>query len=237
MVRALFLFLVAAPVMALDAAQAQQAGGVQVAPVMIAMSAEHNIASLRVRNGRDRPVAFEADVYAWRQENGADVLTPTSDLIVAPGVFEVPAGTEQVVRLGVLAAHAQNERAFRIILRELPAQRQHGAVLGFTLELSLPVFIAPIAARGQLEARAEYRAGGPALILANSGRTHVRLSAVETAEAGPVQAPRYLLSGARVEIPLPREARMVRLVSADIGGAETERIVHVARASQHSALR
>ncbi len=232
--RALFLFLVAAPVMALDAAQAQQAGGIQVAPVMIAMSAEHNIASLRVRNGRDRPAAFEIDVFDWRQENGRDVLTPTRDLLVAPGVFEVRAESEQVVRLGVLAANANSERAFRVILRELPAQRQSGAVLGFTLELSLPVFIAPIEARGQLEARAEERPWGPMLRLANTGRTHLRLAAVETAETGPVQAPRYLLAGASAEIPLPRNARTIRLVSADIGGAEIERIIHVARPSQRA---
>lgn len=230
--RALFLFLVAAPVMALDAAQAQQPGGIQVAPVMIAMSTEHNIASLRVRNGRDRPVAFEVDVYDWRQDNGRDVLTPTNDLLVAPGVFEVRAESEQVVRLGVLAAHAQTERAFRIILRELPSQRENGAVLGFTLELSLPVFIAPIAARGQLEAHAEERPWGAILIVANTGRTHVRLAALETAETGAVQAPRYVLAGASAEIPLPRGARTIRLVSADIGGAEIERIVHVGRASQ-----
>lgn len=237
MVRALFLFLVAAPIMALDAAQAQQAGGIQVAPVMIAMSAEHNIASLRVRNGRDRAVAFEVDVFDWRQDNGRDVLTPTRDLLVAPGVFEVRAESEQVVRLGVLTANANRERAFRIILRELPPQRESGSVLGFTLELSLPVFIAPIEARGQVEARAEERPWGPVLIIANTGRTHVRLAALETAEAGPVQAPRYLLAGANAEIQLPRQARTIRLVSADIGGAEIERIIHVGRPSQRADLR
>ena len=182
-------------------------------------------------------MAFEADVYDWRQENGADVLTPTNDLLIAPGVFEVAAQSEQVVRLGVLAANAGAERAFRIILRELPAQHQGGAVLGFTLELSLPVFIAPIAARGQLEARAEDRPGGPVLMLANTGRTHVRLASVETAEAGPARAPRYLLAGAGADIPLPRGARTIRVVSADIGGAEIERIVHVGRPAARAPLR
>lgn len=235
--RALFLFLVAAPVMALDAAEAQQARGIQVAPVMIAMSAEHNIASLRVRNGRVRPAAFEVDVYDWRQEDGRDVLTPTRDLVVAPGVFEVGAESEQVVRLGVLAANASGERAFRIILRELPNAREPGAVLSFALELSLPVFIAPIDARGQLEAHAETRPWGPTLLVANTGRTHVRVASIEAAETGPIQAPRYLLAGSGVEIPLPPHARTVRIVSADIGGAEIERIVHVGSSPHRAALR
>ena len=62
-------------------------------------------------------------------------------------------------------------------------------------------------------------------------------AAVEAAETGAVQAPRYLLAGASAEIPLPRNARTIRLVSADIGGAEVERIIHVGRPSQHSSLR
>ncbi len=235
--RALFLFLVAAPLMTLDAAVAQQAGGVQVAPVMIAMSTQHNIASLRVRNGRARAVAFEVDVYDWRQENGRDVLTPSRDLMVSPGVFEIEAQAEQVVRLGVLAANAQGERAFRILLRELPTQRQNGATLGFMLELSLPVFIAPIDARGALEARAEARPTGAALVLTNAGRTHVRIAGVESAETGAIAAPRYLLAGSSVEVALPAGARTLRLLSADIGGAEIERIVHVGRASEPRRLR
>jgi fimbrial chaperone protein len=234
MMRALFLFLVAAPLMTLDAALAQQDGGVQVAPVMIAMSAEHNIASLRVRNGRSRAIAFGADAYDWRQENGRDILTPARDLMLSPGLFEIGAGAEQVVRLGVLAANANSERAFRVVLRELPGQRQ-ATPLAF--ELSLPVFIAPIDARGQLEARGELRAHGHALVLANSGRTHVRIASVETAEAGLIASPRYLLAGSRVEIPLPSHARTVRLLSADIGGAEMERIVNIARAPDVHRLR
>ena len=102
---------------------------------------DQNIASLRIRNGRDRPVAFEVDVYAWRQRNGEDVHTPSNDVLIAPGVFEIGAESEQIVRLGVNAPAGQSERAYRIILRELPAQRAGGNVLGFTLELSLPVFV------------------------------------------------------------------------------------------------
>lgn len=235
--RALFLFLVAAPIMAMDAANAREAGGIQISPVMIAMSTERNIASLRVRNGRDRPVAFEVEVYEWRQDGGRDVLTPSTDLLVAPGVFEISSESEQVVRLGVLAASARQERAFRILLRELPTQREGGAVLGFTLELSLPVFIAPVEARGSLQAQAESSAWGPVLMLANTGHTHVRLISIETAEAGGVRAPRYLLAGAAVQIPLPPDARTIRLLSADIGGAEVERIVHVGRPRQRLDLR
>lgn len=234
MVRALLLSLIVAPLLALDAA-AQRAGGVQVAPVMFSLSAESAIAALRVRNGRGRAVAFEADVYEWRQQGGRDVLTPSRALLVAPGVFEIEAGETQVVRLGLVGADA-DARAFRIILRELPAARDGGAVLGFSLELSLPVFVAGRDGRGRLQAQAVDGAEGPRLRLANHGAAHMRLVAIE-AETGALVAPRYLLAGAEVEIALPSQAQRLRLVSADIGGAEIERIVHVERAPQPAALR
>lgn len=228
--RALFLLLVA-PIMAIGPAAYAQTGGIQVAPVMLAMSAERTITSLRVRNTRQRAVAFEIDVYEWTQVDGRDVLTPSADLLVAPGVFEVAAGGEQVVRLGVVSATPDTERAFRILMRELPTPRRDGAALGFTLEMSLPVFITPLQARSQLAASAEQRPWGPVLVVANLGRTHMQVAAIESIEAGPLDAPRYLLAGARMEIPLPRNARTVRLRTADIGGASTERLVHVAGAA------
>lgn len=226
--RALFLLLVG-PIMAIGpAAHAQTAGGIQVAPVMLAMSAERNITSLRVRNTRQRAVSFEVDVYAWTQVDGRDVLTASPDLLVAPGVFEIPAGGEQVVRLGVVNTAPNTERAFRIILRELPSPRRDGAALGFTLEMSLPVFITPPQARGELETRVERRVTGPVLLVANIGQTHVQVAGLDVADGAPIPSPRYLLAGARAEIPLPPQARTLRLRTAEIGRAPTERVVHVA---------
>jgi len=225
MARALFLLFIA-PFALIGAAQAQN-GGIQVSPVLVAMSAEHNITSLRVRNGRDSPIAFEAEVYSWTQTNGQDVLIPSADIIVAPGVFEIAAGGEQIVRLGVLAANAHQERAFRIILRELPRVRQGGAVLGFLMELSLPVFIAPANARGALEARIEQRGEETVLILANTGRTHTQIAIIPDAQSETLQAPRYLLAGASIEALLPAGVRAVRLVSADIGGLQHEQVIRV----------
>lgn len=233
MARALFLLLVA-PLMALGTADAQT-GGIQVAPVMVALSAERTIASLRVRNERERPVAFEVDVYEWTQVDGEDVLTPSRDLLIAPGVFEIGARGEQVVRLGVTAAGGQNERAFRILMRELPAPRREGAVLGFALELSLPVFIAPLSAHSELSPSIETRSWGPTLVLDNSGSVHVQIARVEETTSGALRAPRYILAGGRAEIPLAPEARTVRLVTLDSSGESVERLVHVPRADRSSS--
>lgn len=230
MSRILFLLLVT-PLLS-PTAQAQT-GGIQVAPVMVAMSTERGISSLRVRNGRERAVAFEIDAYVWRQDNGRDVLTPTQSLIVAPGVFEIPAGGEQVVRLGVQAPDGETEHAYRIVLRELPPARGEGVLLGFTLEMSLPVFVVPVGAH----ARMDTQIAGDTLQLTNTGQAHLQISSIEDMDGGRLEAPRYLLAGASAAIPLPPRARMIRLRATDVAGVQMERIVDVSRQGHFAAVR
>jgi fimbrial chaperone protein len=230
------LVLMVAPMMALTPAHAQT-GGIQVAPVMVVLRGDDNIASLRIRNGRARPIAFEVDVYSWGQRNGEDVLTPTDEVLAAPGVFEVGAESEQVIRLGVVAPHTDVERSYRLILRELPSRRESGSVLGFTLEMSLPVFVAPEGARADVQSRVAMSDVGRVLLLSNAGSAHVQLSSVEDMDGGALDAPRYLLPGASAEIVLPRTARTIRIRGADSNGSQTERLVHVDASDNRASLR
>lgn len=231
MSRILFLLLVT-PLLSTGPAHAQT-GGIQVAPVMVAMSSDRGISSLRIRNGRDRAVAFEIDAYAWRQDNGRDVLTATRALIIAPGVFEIPAGGEQVVRLGVQAPDNDTEQSYRIIMRELPPARDDGVHLGFTLEMSLPVFVVPVGAH----ARMDTAIVGDTLQLTNIGRAHMQISSIEDLDGGALEGPRYLLAGASAAITLPPRARTIRLRATDVAGVQMERIVDVTRQGHLAAVR
>lgn len=233
--RALFLLAVM-PMASLAPARAQT-GGIQVAPVMVEMSDERSFASLHIRNGRGRPAAFEADVYVWRQIDGEDVLSPTEALLVAPGVFEIAPGGEQVVRLAAPRPDPARELAFRLILRELPTQRADGARLGFTLEMSLPVFVTPNDARATLEARTEPRSLGTGLVLTNAGSAHAQILSLDDVDAGALAAPRYLLAGASAEVALSARTRSVRLRASEARGELNERIVHVDLSDSRSRLR
>jgi fimbrial chaperone protein len=234
MTRALFMLLVL-PLATFGEAQAQS-GGIQVAPVMVTMTEAHNISSLRIRNGRDAPIAFEVDAYAWRQENGEDVLTPTTDLIVAPTVFEIRDGAEQIIRLGVLAPGGDTERAYRIILRELPRLHREGATLGFTLEMSLPVFVTPTDARANVLTEVRRGADESAVMLLNTGRAHAQLSAEEIGGAR-LEAPRYLLSGASARVAVSPRTETIRIRTAEAGGAQVERVIDVNRPSRAALVR
>ncbi|MGE0742819.1 MAG: molecular chaperone [Hyphomonadaceae bacterium] len=237
MARAIFLVLVL-PLLAGPPAAAQS-GGIQVAPVLVAMSTERSIATVRVRNGREHAVAFEIDAYIWTQDvEGLDVLTPTNELLVAPGIFEAPASGEQIIRLGVRApARDGGERAYRLLLRELPRPRGSGATLGFALEMSLPVFVTPVGASARLETELRGADGATTLELINAGDAHVQVSAVLDSTGQAIPAPRYLLAGARSTLAIPAGAETVRIRFSEGGGVQAERVVHVSPQAQRAVQR
>lgn len=208
-----------------------QTGGIRVAPVLVSLTPERAIGSVRLHNGRAAAVSFEVEAYAWSQDNGEDVLTPTRALIVAPAVFEIAAGGEQTVRLGVQGADANAESAYRILLRELPDENAHGVALGFALEMSLPVFVTPESARADVGARIE----GQNLILTNTGRSFSQLALLNGQQR--LQAPRYLLAGASATIELPAQTPAVQLLLAGSGGQYHERTIHVGQSVQHASVR
>ncbi|MCX7356598.1 MAG: fimbria/pilus periplasmic chaperone [Alphaproteobacteria bacterium] len=224
--------LIAAALVAAPSVAGAQTGGIQVAPVMVNLSPEHTIDSIRLRNGRSRPVAFEVEAYAWSQVNGQDQLIPTTELIVAPGVFEVAANGDQIVRLGVRGASSGGERAYRILLRELPSQEQSGIALGFTLEMSLPVFITPRGAQANVTTRAE----NGRLILTNTGTSFAQISLMQDAQQR-VPSPRYLLAGASADVEIPADASALQLIATTATGQHSERTIHVGPTDQHASVR
>ena len=217
--RAALFTLLAAPLLALSSAQAT--GGIQVAPVLVNISPERGISSIRLRNERDRAASFEVDAYLWTQQDGHDVLEPTSELMAAPGVFEIAAHAEQIIRIGAHVRNASGERAYRIVLRELPRTPASGATLGFTLEMSLPVFVTAADAAPNLHARLT----DGELTLANAGDAHIQIAAIES-NGAPVDAPRYVLAGVTTNVPIEQSARTVRLRVADGEGGVRELDVH-----------
>jgi fimbrial chaperone protein len=122
-----------------------------VSPVRVDLSARKPTAALTVRNESEQPVVVQLQTTAWTQNNGKDSTAPTRDLIATPPLFTLPAQGSQIVRLGLrnpqsaLAA----EQAFRVLLQEVPPPVKPGAQgITMALRLSIPVFVAPAAAKG-----------------------------------------------------------------------------------------
>jgi len=154
--------------------------GFQVGPVSATLSADQRVAALTVRNTGAAAATIQLQVMVWSQSGGKDVFAPAEDILATPPIFNVPAGGSQVIRVGSRRApDAQQERTYRLFLREVPpAPRPGFQGLHVVLQISLPVFVQPSAAiAANLHWRATRIDAGHLKITAdNSGTKHAHLS-------------------------------------------------------------
>lgn len=187
-----------------------ETNGVQITPVIIKIEPERSSASLRLRNWREGEVSFEVRAYEWRQVNGEDVLSEITDIVVAPSVFAVQPGAEQIVRLAIVADRrgTGREAAYRLVLRQLPVAETE-AGLRVQLQMSLPVFAPPRSGLPNLVAR---RDESGAVVMSNTGSSVARLVSVDYDGGEALEdAPRYLLAGAEFARQIPARVGAVRV--------------------------
>lgn len=139
-------FLPAAPVLA---------ASLQVSPVIVDLQARQNSEGLWLSNSGTQPLQAQVRVYAWVQENGEDLLKPTNDMVASPPMLTIQPGQRQIVRLvrvGAGQAPPSVEKAYRVVMDELPGGAGAEGVK-FVLRYSVPIFISPL--------KPEAAVGGP----------------------------------------------------------------------------
>lgn len=166
-----------AAALAFVAAFAAHAGSFTANPVRLTLPSGSNSTSLTLDNTGDQPVLVQAELMAWSQQDGNEVLTPSQDLVVSPPIFKVLPGARQIVRLGLLRSPTgEREVTYRLFLQEVaqpPAPGEQGVAVA--LRLGLPVFVLPkIRAAPNLSWRARAEEGAIRLTLSNSGNAHVQ---------------------------------------------------------------
>jgi len=165
---------------------AAEAAAFTVAPVRVTLSAKQTIAAITVSNTSSEPTLVQLETMQWSQAQEKEILDPSTGVLATPPIFSIPAGGSQIVRVGLRRApDAKQELTYRLILREIPpAERTAG--LRVTLKVSLPVFVAPVAANAAplLRWRALRTADGNIrIVAANAGTAHVQLGQLEIAQA------------------------------------------------------
>jgi fimbrial chaperone protein len=183
-----------------------QAGSFSISPLRADLSAGAQTSALTLRNQEATPVVVQAEAVLWEQADGQDRLTPTRDVLVSPAVFTLPGNGSQLVRVALRRpADAQRELSYRLILTEVPQQASpdfNG--LNVALRLSLPIFVAPLAATA--EPRLEWTAarnadGALSITTRNVGNGHARVlnfsvaPAAGSAAAIPQDVTAYVLPG------------------------------------------
>ena len=96
------------------------AGSFQVNPVNIILPTDRQAASLTIKNSDAAPVSVKATAYAWTQQDGRGVYSETTNLIISPPIFTIPAGATQLVRTGLrtrdAGAYRDLHRRYRYLL-------------------------------------------------------------------------------------------------------------------------
>lgn len=116
--------------------------GLQVTPIVLDIKKTQKSDGLWLTNTSQAPMDVQIRVFEWRQQNQTDVLNPTPEFVASPPLIKIPSGQKQFVRLvRVGQTQAPMERAYRIVVDELPLERQAGKGLTFALRYSVPVFI------------------------------------------------------------------------------------------------
>ena len=119
-----------------------QAANLQISPVMISFGTGQSAAGIKLQNYGDTPLYGQVRVYVWDQQAGEDVLTPTNEVIASPPIMEIAPKTSQTIRLvRRTGAPAENEKAYRVLIDEIPRSDDSTSGVAIRLQYSVPVFV------------------------------------------------------------------------------------------------
>ena len=146
--------------------------------------------------------------FSWKQTNGVEELTPTTDVQLSPPIVTIAPGATQVVRLVLRRAPKGNEATYRVLLDQIPPAAESGTVR-IALRLSIPVFAAPTGrALAKMQYRVENKDGLATLVAVNEGTRHDTLRDVSLTGSGGSEmkaganASPYILAGATRSWPI-----------------------------------
>lgn len=125
----------------LMAATTASAASLQISPVTINLAPGERATTLQLQNTGLEPIYGQVRVFAWRQENGDDVLEPTDLLVVSPPLLQIAPRAAQMVRLLQAKDLPANEKSFRLLIDEIPPPGQLPRMgVDLRLRYSVPVF-------------------------------------------------------------------------------------------------
>lgn len=187
-----------------------------MSPVLLNLNPAQGLTtSTTVTNTDTDEAGFTAEVMAWTQQDGKDVLVPTRDAVVSPGSFTVAAGRSQVVRVALRQTPTSASVTYRLILRQKVtaapsvAAGTTGATITPRYVFSLPLFVERPAAKPQVSVTLSPAGASRTLVLRNSGDGYGVFRNIRVTAGGQSfdLGAQYVLSGVTMQVPLPPEAQ------------------------------
>lgn len=219
------------------------AANFSINPLRVELDSRHQAEILLLHNDSTAPLRLQVETTRWTMDaNGAWQTTPTDELIATPLLLEIAANGSAQLRVGTLTPVSDAERAYRLLINELPGDDDgaEGQVrLRVLTRVSLPVFLEPAGAKvAPAIAAARFAQGSLHIDLANGGtrRMDPQTAGVTLLDAAGRKLFRkdvnaaYVLAGAKLpmELAVPAEAcRQARTVRLHLGedGVDVERAI------------
>jgi fimbrial chaperone protein len=186
------------------------AASLSVAPTRVELDAGDPAAVVTLQNNAADPVMVQVQTFAWPRSPASADLEPTRDLLAVPPVIELAGNARQIVRVALRTPlPGDRERAYRLLITEVPRGGSRSTSVRFALRLSLPVFVTPAGAEPRPAWSVRTEAGAVRLVLANEGDAHLQVRRIvlhppgRPAQARTIDAPAYVLAGQEHSWPLP----------------------------------
>ena len=160
---------------------ATEASVLSVSPTRLFVSPDGNATAIKLKNGGDEKALVEVKVFAWTDIDDSTALKSTEDFLVAPPIFEVLPETTQTLRLiSRVDSSIDTERMYRVVISEVASEVGPVNGVGFAVEMSLPIFLAPEGAEADPVWSLDWKdIATPELKLVNHGDAHVRVRSFE----------------------------------------------------------
>jgi fimbrial chaperone protein len=205
-------------VLAVASAGVAEAGSLGVAPTRVELGPGSPSGVVTLQNNGADAIMVQVQTFAWPRSVAIDDLEPTHDLIAVPPVFALEPKAKQIIRVALRSGDvpAAAERAYRLLITEVPGSVGAGAGMGvrFALRLSLPVFVTPTGARAVPEWSVQRHPTGPAALqLANHGTAYLQVRRIALRAAGrpeplqTIEETSYVLTGQVQSWPLSEAVR------------------------------
>jgi len=173
---------------------------------------QRNSTSFVIANQSANPLRAQIRVFAWTQNGGRNIDSPTEEMIASPPFVDLAGKDNQTVRLlyrGKLPV--DGPRAFHVVISELPEMAdtspRRGKTLNTVISFSMPVYLEPQGAEPALSAVLSRGPGNSgSLTLSNGGTRRATIKSATVQRAGGQSAlgrlPATVLPGSSIEIPV-----------------------------------
>lgn len=157
-------------------------GRFNVTPTRLVLRPNETSTSLLLKNEASEALRFQVTAFTWTNAiDGEMQLEPTKDVVFFPALFSIAPGQTRRVRVAATERATTHERAYRLIVEQLPSRAGPRVESGVEMltRLNVPLFLEPgtRVAQATLD-HVALRDGALTFDVHNTGTVHVRLDDV-----------------------------------------------------------